>query len=83
MSAYDITGFLRTAYQPLRTEYRLKKLGLNTAYQKGGHPHEYRLLYLSSYYLAIIKYHVFHCHYYPSFLGTWITAEILSTVRSY
>jgi len=45
MSAYDITGFLRTAYQPFA--YCVpSKHPLNTAYQKGGcHP----LLMLASY----------------------------------
>jgi len=35
MSAYDITGFLRTAYRPFA--YCVpSKLPMNTAYQKGG-----------------------------------------------
>jgi len=35
MSAYDITGFLRTAYRPFAYCVPSKRL-LNTAYQKGG-----------------------------------------------
>jgi len=42
MSAYDITDFLRTAYQPFA--YCVpSKTPRNTAYQKGGcHPHAYK-----------------------------------------
>jgi len=39
MSAYDITEFLRTAYQPFAYCVLSKPPPLNTAYQKGGcHP---------------------------------------------